>query len=102
MVVSRGLIVAIVIAVVALLLGGFFGYKSYYAVQDPSGGASSKWTVYGTNGCGWTRKQLKELDEKGVPYTYVNCENGGDCGGIKSFPTLKSDSGDTKVGFTTF
>jgi hypothetical protein len=61
----------------------------------------SSWTVYGTDECGWTRKQLKEMDDKGVDYSYVNCKN-GDCGDIKSYPTLKNDAGETKVGFTTF
>ncbi len=59
------------------------------------------WTVYGTDGCGWTRKQLKELDDKKVSYKYVNCDK-DDCGGISSFPTLKNETGEVKVGFTTF
>ena len=63
--------------------------------------SSSSWTVYGTDGCGWTRKQLKELDAKGVSYKYINCEN-ENCGDIRSFPTLKDSSGAVKVGFTTF
>jgi hypothetical protein len=67
----------------------------------PKGGSQGAWTVYGTDGCGWTRKQLKELDDKGVQYTYVNCDN-EDCGGLTAFPTLKGPDGTTKVGFTTF
>ncbi len=86
--------ISFVIVVIVMLLWYVYRRKS------TSGGGGS-WTVYGTDGCGWTRKQLKEMDDKGVAYTYVNCET-GDCGGISSYPTLKSDAGETKVGFTTF
>jgi hypothetical protein len=85
--------------VILLLVLGWFAYTTFFKKRGSS--SSSQWTVYGTDGCGWTRKQLKEMDDKGVSYTYVNCET-GDCGGISSYPTLKSDSGETKVGFTTF
>jgi len=75
-----------------------FGMKYLTKKQKYTG---SSWTVYGTDGCGWTRKQLKEMDAKGVSYEYVNCENGG-CDGITSFPTLKSSDGAVKIGYTTF
>ena len=64
-------------------------------------GGGESWTVYGTDGCGWTRKQLTEMDSKGISYTYINCEK-EKCDGISGFPTLKSDDGETKVGFTKF
>jgi hypothetical protein len=60
---------------------------------------SKKWTVYGTDKCGWTRKQLAYMDSKNIDYSYINCES-GDCGGITSYPTLKDADGKTKVGFT--
>jgi len=88
----------------ALLAVTFAACVLLYLVffRRTSGFTSEKsWTVYGTDGCGWTRKQLKEMDDKGVPYTYVNCEN-EDCGDARSYPTLKSNDGETKVGFTTF
>ena len=73
-----------------------------WSMRQTSNYQGSSWTVYGTDECGWTRKQLKEMDDKGVKYTYINCKDGG-CGELKSFPTLKSDdSGEVKVGFTRF
>ena len=83
----------------AFVLAFLFLLNSWLSKKTSS--SKSKWTVYGTDGCGWTRKQLKELDEKNVQYKYINCES-GDCGGISSFPTLKSDDGELKVGFTSF
>ena len=47
------------------------------------------WVVYGSMGCGWTRKQLQELDSKGVQYTFIDCSK-ENCQGIDAFPTLKS------------
>ena len=47
------------------------------------------WIVYGSMGCGWTRKQLQELDSKGVKYTFIDCSK-EKCEGIDAFPTLKS------------
>ena len=58
-----------------------------------------KWTVYGTMGCGWTRKQLDYMKKTGTPHTFVDCDKGG-CGGMGAFPTLKSPNGKTIVGYT--
>lgn len=56
------------------------------------------WTVYGTMGCGWTRKQLDHMKSKSIPHTFVDCDKGG-CNGMEAFPTLKSPQGETTVGF---
>jgi hypothetical protein len=55
--------------------------------------SSSMWTVYGTNGCGWTRKQLAHMKSKGIPHRFVDCDK-EDCGDITAFPTLKKSGGD--------
>ena len=57
-----------------------------------------QWTVYGTNGCGWTRKQLAVMDTKKVPYKFVDCDK-EDCKGADAFPTLVDPSGKKTVGF---
>lgn len=61
--------------------------------------SSGKWTVYGTMGCGWTRKQLDYMKKTGTPHTFVDCDKGG-CGEMGAFPTLKSPDGKTIVGYT--
>ncbi len=38
-------------------------------------------TVYGSDDCSWTRKQLEYLDGKGMQYKYINCK-GGECPGF--------------------
>ncbi len=60
---------------------------------------AGKLTVYGSDGCGWTKKQLEYLDKKGMPYTYVNCDSGQCPKTVDSFPTLDMD-GKIKVGYT--
>ena len=58
------------------------------------------WTVYGSDGCGWTLKQLAVFDSKGIPYNYVNCDkDSGACKGTSAFPTLVNPDGVKTVGF---
>jgi len=59
----------------------------------------TKWTVYGNNHCGWTRKQKEMMDSKGIPYKYVDCEV-ENCPGINGYPTITNDDGTVKVGYT--
>jgi hypothetical protein len=59
---------------------------------------TGNWTVFGTMGCGWTRKQLDYMKKNGKAHTFVDCDKEG-CDGMKAFPTLKSPEGVTTVGF---
>ena len=56
------------------------------------------WTVYGTMGCGWTRKQLEYMKKNGKSHTFVDCDKGG-CDGMDAFPTLKHPNGEIIVGY---
>ena len=57
-----------------------------------------KWTVFGTMGCGWTRKQLEYMKKNGKSHTFVDCDEGG-CDGMDAFPTLKHPNGEIIVGY---
>lgn len=57
-----------------------------------------KWTVYGTMGCGWTRKQLEYMKKNGNAHTFVDCDK-EECKGMKAFPTIKHPNGDETVGY---
>lgn len=66
--------------------------------------ASGKFTVYGTDWCGFTTKQRKYLDNKYGPnsHTYVNCdEDKGSCAGMDAFPVTKTANGEMVKGFST-
>ena len=67
-------------------------------IQESDAPGVKKWTVYGTMGCGWTRKQLEYMDYKGIPYTFVDCDE-GTCGDMEAFPTLVGPDGAKTVGF---
>ena len=55
--------------------------------------------VYGTDWCGYTVKQLKYLDKKGISHKYVNCEK-EQCDGIKAFPQMtRTSDGETIRGY---
>jgi glutaredoxin len=57
-----------------------------------------QWTVYGTMGCGWTRKQLDYMKKNGKPFKFVDCDKEG-CSGMEAFPTLVSPNGEKIVGY---
>jgi hypothetical protein len=60
---------------------------------------SNGWTVYGTMGCGWTRKQLEYMKKAGKPHTFVDCDKSG-CDGMNAFPTLEGPNSEKIVGYT--
>jgi len=68
--------------------------------KSPGGKMPSEgsWTVYGTNGCGWTRKQLALMDSKKVSYNFVDCDS-EDCKDATAYPTLVAPDGTKTVGF---
>ena len=80
-----------------LVLVILFLLNMVLAPSKKSGGQGG-WTVYGTNGCGWTRKQLEVMKSKQIPYTFVDCDK-EDCKGTEGFPTLVSPSGTRSTGF---
>ena len=66
--------------------------------KKTSSGGGKGWTVYGTMGCGWTRKQLEYMKKNGKSHTFVDCDEGG-CDGMDAFPTLKHPNGEIIVGY---
>lgn len=56
------------------------------------------WTIFGTMGCGWTRKQIEHMKKVKKPFTFVDCDKGG-CDGVDAFPTIVDPSGEKHVGY---
>ena len=83
----------IIIALVAIALFILFRKTSASASNG------EQWTVYGTMGCGWTRKQLDYMKKNGKPYRFVDCDKKG-CPGMEAFPTLVSPNGKQIVGYS--
>lgn len=81
--------VVLVFLVIAYLL-------NFRLTSKPS---SKHWKVYGTNGCSWTRKQLKHMKDNKISHTFIDCDK-KDCGSVNAFPTLKDSSGKMIEGFT--
>lgn len=61
-------------------------------------GNGNSWKVYGSMNCGWTRKQIEELKNKGVQYEFLDC-SGGMC--KEGMPTNILPDGSRRVGFTS-
>ena len=72
--------------------------SSETAVAETETETSGGWTIYGTMGCGWTRKQLDYMKENGKPFTFVDCDS-QECAGVEGFPTMMSPSGERVVGY---
>tara|TARA_R110001599_G_scaffold109128_1_gene272573 strand:- start:40 stop:315 length:276 start_codon:yes stop_codon:yes gene_type:complete len=64
-----------------------------------TGSTGEEWTIYGTMGCGWTRKQLEYMEKNGKPFKFVDCEKEG-CSGMKAFPTILHPNGEKTVGYS--
>jgi hypothetical protein len=91
--IGYGILVLIILFLLNMVLS-----PSSKAPVASGGEGGAQWTVYGTNGCGWTRKQLAVMDTKKVPYKFVDCDK-EDCKGADAFPTLVDPSGTKTVGF---
>ena len=61
-------------------------------------GVEGEWTIYGTMGCGWTRKQLDYMKQNSKSFTFVDCDN-GECPDVEGFPTMIHSSGERVVGY---
>ena len=92
----------ILVVVILILLNIVLNWSSYHGSgAAPTSMKGANWTVYGTNGCGWTRKQLSVMDSKKIAYTFVDCDK-EDCKGASAFPTLVDPDGAKTVGFKDF
>lgn len=56
------------------------------------------WTVFGSMGCGWTRKQIDHMKKVGKPHKFIDCDK-EDCKKVEAFPTIVSPNGEEHVGF---
>ena len=83
----RSRIIALILILVALTV--------LYRTSAPNG---KQWTVYGTMGCGWTRKQLDHMKKNGKHHRFVDCDT-EECSGMDAYPTLVSPNGEKIVGF---
>ena len=86
---TRNIVIGVIIA---FLIFKFF-------IQNKSSNNGKRWTVYGTSSCGWTRKQLVHMKEKGIPHEYIDCDK-NNCGDIKAFPTMKDPNGKVITGYS--
>lgn len=90
----RNLLTAIFIGLVILLF--FTGGVSMYALQTPDKGNV---IVYGSKTCPWCVKQEDYLKNKGIPYEFVECSQGGCPDFVSGFPTIMKD-GQVLEGYT--
>lgn len=87
--------IMIVLAAITL----FILFRTVNVSVGASVSNGAEWTVYGTMGCGWTRKQLDYMKKNGKPHRFVDCEKEG-CSGMEAFPTLVSPNGEKIVGYS--
>jgi hypothetical protein len=87
------MIALIILAIIDILILMQTGQAKKAPVEG-----GKKWTVFGTMGCGWTRKQLDYMKKNGKPHEFVDCDEGG-CDGVEAFPTLVSPDGEKTVGY---
>lgn len=81
------MIIQILVATILILIAFHMFYKK------------PTYKVYGTYGCGWTRKQLDHLGNRAKFY---NCDNGECPSDIQAYPVTISPDGKRHEGYTTF
>jgi hypothetical protein len=91
----------IMFVIAVILLNMVLTRKPSAPSKDESGAGAGSWTVYGTNGCGWTRKQLEVMKSKNIPHRFVDCDS-EDCADMSAYPTLVGPGGEKTVGFKDF
>jgi|TARA_B110000240_G_C13461975_1_gene437112 hypothetical protein len=84
-----------------ILVNLFILYQAGNRRVDAVISTGEEWTIYGTMGCGWTRKQLEYMENNGKAFKFVDCEKEG-CSAMKAFPTILHPSGETTVGYSEF
>ena len=70
-------------------------------VNKNTNNSGCKYVVYGADWCGWTKKQLKYLDDKKIDYEYIDCaKDKGACPSeVKGYPAIKHCDGKIKPGY---
>jgi Glutaredoxin len=91
---KRTVLVLFLLCLAAFLL--VTGGVSLYALQTPDKGNV---IVYGSDTCPWCIKQKAYLDEKYIPYTFVDCRTHECPDFVQGFPTTLKD-GEVLRGYT--
>ncbi len=74
-------------------------FKSSTEETAPEGGNSGEWTIYGSMGCGWTRKQLEYMKKSRKNFDFIDCTE-NECTGMNGFPTILHPDGTKTAGYT--
>lgn len=93
--------VAAILVLVALAL---FWYKgtSFADVSGPEGRSvvdKGNIIIYGSRGCPWCRKQEQYMKDKGIPYTFTDCDTEACPGFVNGYPTILQN-GEVISGYT--
>lgn len=72
--------------------------KSKKPSAAPSAAPGGDYTVYGTMGCGWTRKQLDDMKEKNISHNFVDCSK-EKCPEVDGYPAIKHPDGKMTTGY---
>ena len=91
---NKMLVAAVLVAIVALI----------YIKSSKNASSNAKFTIYGTEWCGYTTKQRDHLNSKygSGSHEFVDCDKGGCPSEIKGFPvTVDNTTGQRTDGFNT-
>jgi hypothetical protein len=95
----RKVLVVAVLVLVALLL---LFYKGTSFAGDISGRSvvdKGDIIIYGSHGCPWCNKQEQYMRDKGIPYTFTDCDTEACPGFVNGYPTILQN-GEVLSGYT--
>lgn len=90
------------VGILAVVAAVMFMLKKNKVAPAPVA-TGGKFTVYGTDWCGYTTKQRDHLDQKygKGSHEYVDCDKGGCPPGVNAFPVTKTPQGKMVKGFNS-
>lgn len=94
----RKVLVVAVLILVALALIWYKG-TSFADVGGRSVVDKGNIIIYGSHGCPWCNKQEQYMKDKGIPYTFTDCDTESCPGFVNGYPTILQN-GEVLSGYT--
>lgn len=91
-----------VVAVLVLVALFLLFYKGTSFADDVSGRSvvdKGNIIIYGSHGCPWCNKQEQYMKDKGIPYTFTDCDTESCPGFVNGYPTILQN-GEVLSGYT--
>jgi hypothetical protein len=78
---------AVISAIILVVLAVIYFMRKSKPTTSAYKEPADDMTIYGSMTCGWTKKQLKYCDDKGLKYKFVDCDSESCPPTVNGYPT---------------